>query len=71
MCLAYPGTVKKIDGLEATVDYVTSTRRALVGTKMVKVGDKVVVQMGIIVNVISKEEARVMEEAWANVKDGI
>lgn len=70
MCLAYPGTVKKIDGLEAEVDYVTSIRRVLVGTKKVKVGDKVMVQMGIIVKVISKEEARIMEEAWAKVKDG-
>ncbi|MFA5025287.1 MAG: HypC/HybG/HupF family hydrogenase formation chaperone [Candidatus Shapirobacteria bacterium] len=68
MCLAYPGTVKKIEGLEATVDYVTSTRRALIGEKKVKVGDKVMVQMGIIVQIISDKEAKTIKKAWDEVE---
>ena len=68
MCLAYPGMVKKIEGLEATVDYVTSTRRVLVGDKKVKVGDMVMVQMGIIVQIVSKKEARSIEGAWKSMQ---
>lgn len=64
MCLAYPGTVKKINGLEATVDYVTSTRRVLIGDKKVKEGDMVMVQMGIIVQIVSKKEAMSIKSAW-------
>jgi hydrogenase assembly chaperone HypC/HupF len=68
MCLAYPGMVKKIEGLEATVDYVTTTRRVLIGDKKVKVGDMVLVQMGIIVQIVSKKDARSMESAWKSMQ---
>lgn len=68
MCIAYPGTVKKINGLEAIVDYVTSTRRVLVGDKKVKVGDMVMVQMGIIVQIVSKKEAMSIKSAWKSMQ---
>lgn len=68
MCLAYPGTVKKIDGLEATVDYVTSTRQVLIGDKKVKVGNMVIVQMGIIVQIVSKKEAKSIKSAWKEME---
>jgi hydrogenase assembly chaperone HypC/HupF len=68
MCIAYPGTVKKIEGMEATVDYVTTTRRVLIGDKKVKVGDMVMVQMGIIVQIVSKKEAKMIESAWKSIK---
>jgi len=68
MCLAYPGTVKKIEGMEATVDYVTTTRRVLIGDKKVKVGDSVMVQMGIIIEIVSKKEAKSIEDAWKSMK---
>jgi hydrogenase maturation factor len=59
--------VKKIDGLEAIVDYSTSTRRALIGDKKVKIGDWVMVQMGIIIKIVSPKEAKEILKAWEEV----
>jgi hydrogenase maturation factor len=84
MCLAYPGTVKKLSGLKATVEYPSSIviasfvlepkqsrqknmRQVLVGDKKVKVGDKVLVQMGIIVKVISEKESDLIKKSWQEI----
>ena len=67
MCLAIPGRVKKIEGRKAVVDYVSEEREVMIGENGVKIGDYVMVQMGIIVKVISEEEAKSMIEAWKEV----
>ncbi len=54
MCLAIPGKVTQIEGRNATVEYPFETRRAMVGTDDVKIGDYVMVQMGIIVRILEK-----------------
>jgi hydrogenase maturation factor len=64
MCLAYPGTVKDIKNLQATVDYSTFSEPALIGEKKVKVGDKVLVQMGVIVKIISNHESKLISDVW-------
>lgn len=64
MCLAVPGKVKKIEGRKVFVDYGTEVRRALVGDDPVKVGDYVMVQMGIVIQILSNKEAQVAIEAW-------
>lgn len=64
MCLAIPGKIKEINGREVLVEYPGEERRALVGDEKIKVGDYVMVQMGIVVNVISEDEAKVAQEAW-------
>jgi len=58
MCLAIPGKVKKIKGRQALVEYPGEVRRALIGEKGVKVGDYVLVQMGIIIKILSPKEAQ-------------
>lgn len=67
MCIAYPGIVKKIEGLKAVIDYDKESREVLIGDKKVKVGDKVLVQMGIIVKVLSESEAKEIKEAWNTI----
>ncbi len=52
MCIAFPGKVIKIEGLKALVKYPQEVREVLVGEENVKVGDKVLVQMGVIIQVI-------------------
>jgi hydrogenase assembly chaperone HypC/HupF len=57
MCLAVPGKITKIAGRKATVSYGSQSRQALVGEENVKTGDYVLVQMGIIIQVLTKKEA--------------
>lgn len=66
MCLAVPGRVKKIEKGKAFVDYGSEVRQALVGDEPVKVGDYVMVQMGIVVKILSTKEAKSSIDAWNN-----
>jgi|WetSurMetagenome_2_1015567.scaffolds.fasta_scaffold637171_2 hydrogenase expression/formation protein HypC len=68
MCLAVPGKVIKIDGRKATVQYPDGLRFALIGDEKVKLGDHVLVQMGIIIQVLSVKEAYESSKSWKNVK---
>lgn len=67
MCLAFPGKVINIEGRKATVEYPGDVRQALVGIEHVKVGNMVLVQMGIIVQVISVSQASKSVKAWKSV----
>lgn len=67
MCLAFPGTVTKIKGKSAIVVYQDSTKTVLLGDEKVKVGDNVLVQMGIVVKVLSSEENTNILNAWNNI----
>lgn len=64
MCLAVPGKVIKIKKGRATIDYGSEKRLVLIGDEPVKMGDFVMVQMGIIVKILSKDEAMSSIEAW-------
>lgn len=66
MCIAAPGKVIKIEGKKAIVQYADIAQAALIGDEKVKIGDYVLVQMGIIVQVISKDEAKQSESVWEN-----
>ena len=67
MCLSYPGRVKNINGLKATVEYTSSSKQVLIGDKQVKVGDRVQVQMGVIVKVLSDQEFNSVISSWDEV----
>ena len=79
MCLAIPGRVKKIEGRKAWVGYdirkskineqnkklnFEEIREAMIGEEGVKVGDWVMVQMGIIMRVLNEQEAEEMLQGW-------
>ena len=67
MCLAFPGKVITIEGRKATVEYPGEIRQALVGVEDVKVGNMVLVQMGIIIQVISVSQAGKSIKAWRSI----
>jgi len=67
MCLAIPGKIIKISGGKATVKYPGETRDVMLGGEEVKVGDHVLVQMGIVIQKMSKKEARDSLAAWIQV----
>lgn len=64
MCLAIPGKVKKIEGRKATVEYPGEDRWAMIGGDVPKVGDYVLVQMGIITKIMTEAEAKTSLAAW-------
>ena len=64
MCLAVPGKIKKIEGRKVILDYGSEERQALISDDPVKVGDYVMVQMGVIIKVLSKTEAKSALSAW-------
>lgn len=67
MCLAIPGKITKIEGRKVLVKYPGETRQALVGDERLKVGNFVLVQMGIVIKTLTKKEARIAEKAWTNL----
>ena len=67
MCLAYPGTVKKIKGLSAVVEYPSFTKQVLLGDKNVCVGDRVLVQMWVIINKISPADSKKITDLWTEL----
>jgi hydrogenase assembly chaperone HypC/HupF len=64
MCLAIPGQIKEIKGQQVEIQYPGEVRKALLGGENVKVGDYVLVQMGIVIKTITPEEAKVSLKAW-------
>lgn len=65
MCIAAPGKVIKIEGKKALVQYPgDKTRFALITDEKVNLGSFVSVQMGLIVNVLSKKESVLAIKAW-------
>jgi hydrogenase expression/formation protein HypC len=64
MCLAIPGKITSLQGQQATVQYPHESRQVLVAGIPVKEGDYVLVQMGIIIQVISPSDAKLSLDAW-------
>jgi len=66
MCLAIPGKIIKIDGMEALIEYPGETRRAFLGDDVkAKINDFVLVQMGVVIKKISAKEAKISLKAWS------
>ena len=65
MCLAIPGKVIKVDGRQATVKYPQQIRKAFIGDVVPEVGNYVMVQMGIVIQIISKQDADLSLSSWA------
>jgi len=65
MCIAAPGKVIKLNKKQADVDYGSGIiRTVIIANHKPHIGDYVLVQMGIVVRVLSKQEAHSVEDAW-------
>jgi len=64
MCLAIPGQIIKIEKGKAKIKYPTVTNYALIADEKVKVGDWVMVQMGIVVKKLDAKETEQAVEGW-------
>ena len=69
MCVALPGRVIKIDGTKATVDFSGNTVEAEAGLVKIKIGDRVLVHAGCIIQTMSDNEADELEELFAEIED--
>lgn len=58
MCLAVPGKIKSIEGKKVFVQYGQEVRQILVGDEKIKVGDWVLVQMGIVIQILTPKEVK-------------
>ena len=68
MCLAIPGKVIKIDGRKAWVKYSKEIREVMLGEQGVKAGDWVLVQMGVVMEVLTKNDAEQRLKTWNELK---
>jgi hydrogenase maturation factor len=66
MCIAAPGKVIKIEGKRALIQYPgDETGYAMItDEKAVGIGSYVSVQMGLIVNVLTRAESLSAQKAW-------
>ncbi len=65
MCIAAPGKVIEINDRRAIVKYPGGeARQAFIADIKPKIGDSVLVQMGIIVELISSSKAKQAAKAW-------
>lgn len=69
MCVAIPGRVKAIDGGRATVDFEGNTVVARTGLVPAKVGDRVLVHAGMIIQVLGEEEADELASLFAELEE--
>lgn len=58
MCIAFPGQIKSIEGKRVMVQYPGEVRQVLVGDEKIKIGDWVLVQMGIVIKILTPKEAK-------------
>jgi len=65
MCLSIPGKVLSLEGKKAKIDYGTQQREARTDLCKPKVGDHVLVQAGLVTEILSAKEAKEMCEACA------
>ncbi len=68
MCVAYPGTVIKVQPHTATVDFSGNRVEARTGLVDVAVGDRVLVHAGCILQKVSENEATELEALMEEVK---
>ena len=69
MCVALPGKVTKLDGTKATVDFSGNIVTAEAGLVKVKVGDRVLVHAGCIIQTMDDDMANELEEMFKEIED--
>ena len=69
MCVAIPGTIIELNGTKAKVDFNGNIVNAEAGLVDVKVGDKVLVHAGLIIQTMDDKMADEMEELFREIED--
>ncbi len=69
MCVALPGTVTELNGTRATVDFSGNIVEAEAGLVKVKIGDRVLVHAGCIIQTMTDEQADELEDLFREIED--
>jgi len=69
MCVAIPGKVIELNGTRAKVDFSGNIVNAEAGLVNVKVGDRVLVHAGCIIQTMDDSMADEMEELFREIED--
>ena len=69
MCVAIPGKVIELNGTEAKVDFSGNIVNAEAGLVKVKVGGRVLVHAGCIIQTMDDSMADEMEELFKEIED--
>ena len=69
MCVAIPGKVLSLDAGKAKVDFSGNIVNAEAGLVKVKVGDRVLVHAGCIIQTMDDAMADEMEELFREIED--
>lgn len=69
MCVAAPGKIIEIDGNTAKIDYSSNITTVNKGIVDCKVGDWVLVHAGLIIQVLSENEAEYMVELFNELEE--
>lgn len=64
MCLAVPGKIVSITGLNALIDFGGVQREANISLVEPKVGDYVVVHAGFAIQIVDEEDAKETIKLW-------
>jgi hydrogenase expression/formation protein HypC len=68
VCVSLPGTVVSVDGALATVKTMGVTRRCnAIMQPELRSGDRVLVHAGMVVRILTADEAREIEAAFAEL----
>ena len=68
MCVAIPGKVIKLDGTKAVVDFNGNYVNAEAGLVKVKIGDKVLVHAGCIIQTMDDNTAKELEDLMSEIE---
>ena len=69
MCVALPGTVIELNGTKASVDFSGNIVVAEAGLVDVKVGDKVLVHAGCIIQKMDEQLAKETMDLFKEIED--
>ena len=68
MCVAIPGRVTELNGTRATVDFSGNIVKAEAGLVNVRVGDRVLVHAGCIIQTFDDDTADEIEEMFKEIE---
>ncbi len=68
MCVAIPGRVTELDGTKATVDFSGNIVKADAGLVNVKIGNRVLVHAGCIIQTLDDDTADEIEEMFKEIE---
>ena len=68
MCVAIPGRITELDGTKATVDFSGNIVKADAGLVKVKIGDRVLVHAGCIIQTLDDGTADEIEEMFKEIE---